>query len=81
MIFLQIMNINCIRKLKALQFRNARKDAGLTQEQLSLMTGMRQATISRMESGEFQWNCDSEYLYFEAIRFYKENQLFIKETA
>lgn len=75
------MNIDRIRKLKALQFKNARKECGLTQSALSLMSGLEQSTISRMESGEFQWNCDSEYLYFEAIRFYKENQLLIKETA
>jgi transcriptional regulator with XRE-family HTH domain len=69
------MNIVHIRKSKALLFKRTREEAGLTQDQLALMTGMRQSTISRMESGDYEWRCDSEYLYFEAINFYKANQL------
>lgn len=69
------MNIDRIRKLKALQFKNTRKECGLTQSELSLMSGLEQSTISRMESGVFQWNCDSEFLFYEAIKFFKANQL------
>lgn len=73
------MNVIRIRKLKALLFKETRIEAGLSQDQLALMTGLHQATISRMESGEFEWRCDSEYLFFEAIRFYKESNQLINQ--
>lgn len=42
----------CVSKVVAAGFRKARKEAGLTQSELAKKAGLRQAAVSRFESGK-----------------------------
>lgn len=61
------MNLHPIRKKRALELKQMRLDRHITQMELSALSGLTQATISRIETGEIGWNIDSELIYFETL--------------
>ena len=62
------MNIDAIRKLKALRIKQLRIEKKLTQDELSKLCGVDRKTIGHIESGEKGWNIDSEILILEALK-------------
>jgi len=69
------MDIVRIRRLKALLFISKRKEAKLSQEQLAELSGLRQATISKMERGLVAWSVDSEIILMETLRKYNQKEI------
>lgn len=73
---MDLHNLNSYRNQRAIELKRMRKDAGLTQEKLWLISGIAQATIRRIESGSFAWNIDTEILIKNAIvKYSQENGL------
>jgi len=68
---LMINNLERIRKLRALQLKQMRKDKKLTQEQLEELSGVSRQTIISIEKGDMGWNSDSEQLIVEALNNYQ----------
>jgi len=66
-----INNLERIRKLRALQLKQMRKDKKLTQEQLEELSGVSRQTIISIEKGDMGWNSDSEQLIVEALNNYQ----------
>jgi transcriptional regulator with XRE-family HTH domain len=62
------MDIETQRLQRAKELRLMRKLSGLTQEGLSSVSGVRQATISKIETGKVSWNIDTELLLTIAIQ-------------
>lgn len=64
------MNLHPARKRRATELKKMRLEVGITQVELSALSGLTQATISRIETGEIGWNIDSEIIYFETLNNY-----------
>ena len=62
------MNIDPIRRQRAMELKLMRIQKHLTQEKLSKLSGLDKKTISNLESGESSWNVDSEIMYLEGLK-------------
>lgn len=62
------MNINNLRKLRALLLLSTRKEMKMTQERMAELSGLSRATIVRLESGKNSCNQDSELIYLETLK-------------
>jgi transcriptional regulator with XRE-family HTH domain len=56
-----------LRRIFARNFKEARKSAGLTQEDLVKMTGLTQAFISNIETGKSTVSLDNAHILSEAV--------------
>lgn len=68
------MNVEPFRKLKSRQLRTLRIECGVTQVQLSTLSGLTQSTISKIERGIVAWSIDNEIIYFETLQKYLNDQ-------
>lgn len=66
--------IDRIRKLRALQIKQLRKEKNLTQQELADLSGVQRQTIINIEKGENGWSADSELLILEALKNYDETK-------
>lgn len=62
------MDINSARKKRGFELKQMRLECNITQVELSTISSLTQATISRIESGTIGWNIDSELIYFETLK-------------
>lgn len=62
------MNIDPLRKNRAMELKLMRIRKQLTQEKLSELSGLDKKTISNLENGESGWNIDSEIMYLEGLK-------------
>lgn len=64
------MNVHPVRIKRASELKQMRLEKGITQMELMAISGLTQATISRIETGKIGWNVDSEIIYFETLKNY-----------
>jgi transcriptional regulator with XRE-family HTH domain len=62
------MNIDPLRRKRAMELKLMRVQKKLTQDKLSELSGLDKKTISNLESGESGWNVDSEIMYLEGLK-------------
>jgi len=68
------MDVEPFRKLKSRQLRLFRIDCKVTQVQLSLLSGLTQSTISKIERGIVAWSIDNEIIYLETLKKYMNSK-------
>lgn len=64
------MDINPIRKKRAVELKQMRIEKCVNRKQMSEISGLSRTTIIRIENGRIGWNIDSELIYFETLKNY-----------